>query len=152
MSKIKYTYFKILKGFSIEDYIGYRENEYHDVKKDLCYDFYKIFYKYENKSYIAYTKHYITPKELLYNILSDRNTNNILYAYVKKERNSIQVTDIIKCISGPYHNFNNLIIDFKWIFFEYDELIIMYDDNILNIDINSNKIISGYNKKLKLLT
>lgn len=152
ISKIKYKFLKLLNKFSIEDYIGYLEEGYEDIKQELCYDYYKIFYKFKNNSYIAYTKYYIKPEELLYNILSGNRNTNIMYSYVKKGKNSIQVTNIINSISGPYNNFNNLYIDFKWVFNQYDELIIMYDDNILYIDINSNKIVNGFNNHIKLIT
>ena len=65
ISKIKYKILKLLNKFSIDEYIGYREEEYEDIKHELYYDYYKNFYTFKNNSYVAYTKYYIKPEELL---------------------------------------------------------------------------------------
>lgn len=91
-------------------------------------------------------------KQIIKENLGKQTENKIIYAYVQNKNKIVNVTDIIKSISGPQCNFHNCYIDFKWIFEDYETLTILFDNSLFVLNINSNKVISGENKYIKLLT
>lgn len=150
---------KLIQKFIFNKVIFHEYYGYKDEIPDILninklydnYDYYKLFYEYDKKHYIVISKFCIYKKIIIENS-SKKVENKIIYGYVQNKGKTVNITDILISLSGPQCNFHDCYIDFKWIFEDYQTLTILFVNSLVVFDINSNKVISGENIYVKLLT
>lgn len=154
---------KLFSQYRITKLTGVKEDKHVDISEFIKhffeyseislsnYDFLKLDYTFKGKEYSVYSDGLITKDNMP---LEESNEAWIINATLYEENKSIDVSRIIKSIAGPQIDFHDREIDFSWVFPKHRDafLKIIFHDGSVSIDINTNKVTSGQNRHIPLVS